>query len=260
MGDVAVLGAGAAGLLAASALSRLNIEYDLFDQRPITVRRPVRGLHYLHQDCDLGLPPIDIHTTVIGSQPGVSDEKAYAAKIGRDPLLGNSVGRYHDCVTAYPFPDAMRTLARRHADEIRQLTVGSGGVQQMLHHYRYVISTVPLWLAYPEAMCSTVPVQVTMSAPPAADLAGTTVHENQVVYNVAPESNWHRYSKVYGTEWCELVQGGDRTITKVVTTDFQQPDDEADRVILIGRYGRWQADYLAHQAYYDVLEQFRRIV
>ena len=82
---------------------------------------------------------------------------------------------------------------------------------------------------------------------------GALGHEHEVIYNLDMNTNWYRYSRIFGRGWSELVTGGEYPIMKVLDTDFSSPNE---RVLLMGRYGSWKRGYLSHDAYFDTMEAF----
>lgn len=79
---VAVLGAGISGLLAAKALNELGIDFVVFDRTGVPVGYSFQGLHYLHNDCGLGVERRTIYNHIIGGED--SPEEAYARRFGRN--------------------------------------------------------------------------------------------------------------------------------------------------------------------------------
>ena len=247
---VAILGAGAAGLLSAQALTDLGIEHDLFDKELPSISK-AKGLHYLHDNCGLPLRWITVHNYVLGVNEGEKPHEQYSRKLGTP--LNNSLVDLPAFNAGYDFKQAIELLVKRHLDKVSVLEVTKETVPTLLEEYDYVINTVPLPIIFPQAVCKKVDRKVMKGRPEGIDkLVG--LNPNQVIYNIDEQVNWYRYSNVLGNEWTEVVEGGDFTISKIITTDFQSPDE---RIILQGRYGKWDRKFLAHHAYYETIRRFK---
>jgi len=247
---VAILGAGAAGLLSAQALTDLGIEHDLFDKELPSISK-AKGLHYLHDNCGLPLRWITVHNYVLGVNEGEKPHEQYSRKLGTP--LNNSLVDLPAFNAGYDFKQAIELLVERHLDKVSVLEVTKETVPTLLEEYDYVINTVPLPIIFPQAVCKKVDRKVMKGRPEGIDkLVG--LNPNQVIYNIDEQVNWYRYSNVLGNEWTEVVEGGDFTISKIITTDFQSPDE---RIILQGRYGKWDRKFLAHHAYYETIRRFK---
>ena len=249
---IAILGAGAAGLLSAQALTDLGIEHDMFDREIPTVSK-AKGLHYLHDNCGLPLRWITVHNYVLGVNEGELPHIQYSRKLGTPK--NNSLVGLPAFNTGYDFRQAFDILIDRHAHKVEKLEVSRPFVKYILDRgdYDYVISTIPLPILFPEAKCEKVERKVMRGRPEGIDqLIG--LNPNQVIYNIDEQVNWYRYSNVLGNEWTEVIEGGDFTIPKIITTDFQSPDE---RIILQGRYGKWDRKFLAHHAYYETIRRFK---
>lgn len=247
---VAILGAGAAGLLSAQALTDLGIEHDMFDREIPTVSK-AKGLHYLHDNCGLPLRWVTVHNYVLGVKEGELPHEQYSRKLGTP--LNNSLVDLPAFNTGYDFRQAFEILVDRHAHKVEEMFITQEKAFSLLDEYDYIISTIPLPILFPEAKCEKVERRVKKGRPEGIDqLIG--LNSNQVIYNIDEQVNWYRYSNVLGNEWTEVVEGGDFTIPKIVTTDFQSPDE---RIILQGRYGKWDRKFLAHHAYYETLRRFK---
>ena len=247
---VAILGAGAAGLLSAQALTDLGIEHDLFDKELPSISK-AKGLHYLHDNCGLPLRWITVHNYVLGVNEGEKPHEQYSRKLGTP--LNNSLVDLPAFNAGYDFKQAIELLVERHLDKVSVLEVTKETVPILLEEYDYVINTVPLPIIFPQAVCKKVDRKVMKGRPEGIDkLVG--LNPNQVIYNIDEQVNWYRYSNVLGNEWTEVVEGGDFTISKIITTDFRSPDE---RIILQGRYGKWDRKFLAHHAYHETIRRFK---
>lgn len=241
------------GLLAAQALKDLKIEYTLYDMNPDHNTSSSKGLHYLHLPCGLDLKPQVVYNYIIGCHGNQLPNEAYASKVGVDPT--NSVARLRVYTEVYDFHQALKQLKETHDSKLRNYVFKPGDVPMLLKNFDYVISTIPLPLVYPEAKCESVKVGVKRGRPKVHEIPSSFwgANTNMVIYNVDKRVKWYRYSNILGVEWTEVTEGGDFTISKVVTTDFHPPDE---RVILMGRWGAWDKTFLAHQAYEYTIRRF----
>ena len=250
--EVAILGAGMTGLLAAKALSELDIDFLIFDKNPEQATSVKQGLHYLHDNCGLELEPNIVHNYVIGYNPGEKmPHEVYSEKLGTP--LNNSLVDLPAYNIIYDFNMAYHMLYAMFSRKIRNVTIGPEMLEYLLSKPDYTISTIPLCILFPEADCKFVEVQASRGKPPGLD-GVMNFEENFVIYNLDKEDAWYRYSKIFGVEWAEVVEGGDFTIKKVVDTDFESP---YDNIILLGRWGQWKRKFLAHHAYYEIKRRFQ---
>lgn len=248
---VAILGAGVAGLMSAQALTDLGIDHDLYDREIPTIAK-AKGLHYLHDNCGLPLRWITVHNYVIGVEEGAIPSEQYSRKVGNSK--NNSLVNLPAFNIGYDFRQAFNLLVEAHSSKVIEKDVDKSFVDKVLDEgiYDYVISTIPLYILFPEADCRKTDRRVKKGRPDGLEnLVG--LNDNQVIYNIDDNDNWYRYSNVLGNEWTEVIEGGDFTIPKIFTTDFESPDE---RIILQGRYGKWDRKFLAHDAYYETIRRF----
>jgi len=246
---VAILGSGAAGLLSAQALTDLGIDHDIYDKHMPTMSK-VKGLHYLHDNCGLPLDWVTVHNYVLGVKEGELPHMQYSNKLGIPE--NNSLVDLPAFNTGYDFRQAMEILIGNHADKVRLLDITQEVVVYLLEDYDYIISTVPLNIVYPEADCKMLQQRVKKGRPEGIDkLIG--LNTNQVIYNIDEQVDWYRYSNILGNEWTEVIHGGDFTIPKIIDANFYCPDD---RILLQGRYGKWDRKFLAHHSYYETIGRF----
>lgn len=247
---VAILGAGMTGLLAAKALAEHDIEFTLYDKNPNEGVSSSQGLHYLHDNCNLPLKPQIVHNYIIGCKDGEHPHEQYSRKLGTP--LNNSLVELPAFSMVYNFQEAYKILLHLMKGNIQRCNFEADMLKYFLEKFDLVISTLPLPVVYPEATCKFVEVQAVRGRPRGIPkLPGA----NQVVYNIEENTNWYRYSRVFGVEWTEVKQGGEFILKKVVDSNFEPPDD---RVILLGRWGQWNRKFLAHQAYYKILRRIEK--
>lgn len=253
--DVAIVGSGMAGLLAAKACIDFGIRPDIFSNN----KKPdysTGGVRYLHDDCGLPIRPFTIRTMFLLDHDTLAEynenEKGkwaalYAKKTGSS-AENNSVHRSEAEIQAYRWDLAFDLLQGL---PIIQKHVGNSEIRRMSREYDLVVNTAPLPSVYPKArnLCQCRNFFVSdedVMSEWHCDLSNT------IVYNLDPDCDWYRYSNINGaiqTEWMHRRPGG-YVVTKV--NGRARFGLHPDNVMLVGRYGAWDATYMAHQAYYDV--------
>ena len=261
--NVAIVGAGMIGHLAAKACFDNGIYPQVFSHDE---GKPGFGVRYLHDACGLPLSHIEIETAFyVGPQEILRFKEAdleemaeeYAKKTGAS-RTNNSVHRSVEKVKAYDWYDAWGLLQGLHVNKI---FVNNGFMKRLSREFDLVVNTAPLWTVYPKAVphCKYREMYVSGGAPVSYMNELTDFAPNVIVYNVMPnvrpDGAWTRYSRIDGvdqTEWLEPVVGSH----PVVKVDGQAKFGlHQDNVLLVGRYGAWDSTYMAHQAYYDVLDR-----
>lgn len=250
---IAVLGAGMSGLLAAKAVEECGHEPAIY---ALDVPGVPKGVHYLHDNCGMDIPSFSIEHRFITNESGVltlSDYAAlYAAKCGGNPL-DNSVNRLHWTVEAYSWSDALAELLPSMAPRMRFLEIYHTDLGKLLKCNDMVISTLLLPRMFPEAR-EACEHHVRYASSRVPDGVGDD--DNIVVYNLRPEDNWYRFSRVRGKTQLEmLAKEPDAVPVYKVSKDADWQHDDR-RVILAGRQGEWNKNRLVHEVYYNVHSTF----
>lgn len=262
-GNVAILGCGPAGLLAAEAAVQNGYEPVIFSKK---IKSRMGGAQFLHEHIP-GLTAPKPHALLSYSVRG--DAATYAEKVynRKEYAPAVSFSDVHDGqqMPAWNLTTMYETLWIRYSDAIVDVTEidpmwmrgfvgaqgnGSGDIP-------LVFSTIPQ-----PAIC-TMPAFHTFGSQ-RVYIAETNVEpipDNTVLYDGTRERSWYRESRIFGwkgTEWSEAFLGpkkrppvpGLRDITKPIWTDC---DCWRDNIIRLGRYGEWRKGVLTHSAYRNAM-------
>jgi len=254
-------------------------QYDfiIIDKAPMAQLPSVTaGCVYLHETC--GLPDdalrMQRHSTlVLPYGDGGNLDRIYHMKIWglHKPFERNSVSplvedndREDVIVPAvrdiWDMNRALDWLRARYEPTLFVGSVDRDAVLNFLTDGDKVISTIPLGVLFPEirlesAVAYSYQQRVGDSA------------QSYTVYNVDPSTDWYRMASMFGRLSIEYVEalslllpepGKVAKFKKVVTYHHVDElargmDGGTGRLLLVGRWGRWQRGYLSHQAYTDVV-------
>jgi len=229
------------------------------------------GCVYLHETC--GLPDaalrVQRHTTlVLPYGDGGNLDHLYHVKIWgiHKPFERNSVsslveGDDRESVVTPTMRDiwdmnrALDWLRARYEFMLMVGNVDRDMVRKCLTDDDKVISTIPLWVLFPDVELKSA------LAYSHQQLVGDS-SQSYTMYNVDPSTYWYRISSTFGRLSIEYTTSTQpekvAKFRKVVTypgvDDLARTlDDGTGRLLLVGRWGRWQRGYLSHQSYSDVL-------
>lgn len=261
MAQVAIIGAGMSGMLAAKALVDKGFEnFTIFDKKQPN-KKPKKGLHYLHNPCGLPLKAELVHNIVIGANGTTPPYMQYANKL-RIPH-NNSVNGLKSYTRVYDFNQAYGMLLDLFRERIRVEEMNRDSVRRLLKYGEYdrAVSTIPRDCVDSKAQCGGKEVLTITGRPVNWDGELFPQLKNVVIYNLDEKVSWYRYSRVFGHEVTEYgrrpegVADNCPTITKIIKDEQGDVMHWSDgEVFLTGRWGRWERGYLAHQTYYDTLE------
>lgn len=259
---VCILGAGMAGMLAAKACEDARVDYEVLSEAP----QEERGVRYLHDPCGLPIKPSKVETLVIMPNKHIKRiDDLDLAIVGEwygsktcSSLRNNSLTRSVPVAEVYDWYHAKKLL---HGIQVTPCHIRPEDMKYLSSVNNLLVSTVPLKSVFPGASgsCRTHTTYVSDGAPD--DLPNVPRrYDGVIVYNIDPESRWHRYSSLMGveqTEWTLPVPEA-VAVRKVLGSTGYRP--HLKNVLLTGRYGKWDSKVMAHDAYYDTLQAIDRIL
>jgi hypothetical protein len=248
---VAILGAGMSGMVAMKALDDMGINADIYDKCEPNVSQQ-KGLHYLHGDINLPLAPFKLKNLVIRPDNNVIDDNMlYSMKVwGNNSMLNNSLVSLPDETTVYDFVFAYEWLLDMYSGKITKMDIKKSLLCGLKAEYELVISTIPLFVLFPEYQCEYETVWASDVLPQDVELKDFTV-----VYNLISEVPWYRCSKVFGQVSTEYVSrhADSFPIKKIRTCDKVREDSarllKEEHILLAGRFGEWNRKRLVHEIY-----------
>lgn len=261
---VAVLGAGPAGLLAATAAEELGWEVSIYSA-PAADGEPKKselyGCQYLHapppQSCPVAVPNRPVEYRLIGTSEGYRQKvygKEYTGIVSPDEYGPEKAHSAWDIRRTYDW------LWGKWVDAIMPLQLtGQEMAGIMASNFRRVITTVPapalcvndshlfpyarIW-----ALGETPERRSPIKAPPFT-----------VVCNGEAWTGWYRVANVFGyttVEWPAAKKppiDGVAPVFKPLMTDCNCWQPRSGKVLRLGRFGKWQKGVLVHTAYEEVL-------
>lgn len=247
---VAIIGAGMSGLMAAHAVYDSGIKcINIYDRCMPNVSQQ-KGLHYLHGRCNLPLQPMKLKNLVVKpSDMTVEANVQYSQKVwGNDKVLNNSLVDLPSETTVYDFRHAYKVLQSKYGHLVRNVNVTKPVAEMFINDYDLVISTIPLQVLYPEAVCESEVVYASEGLPDGLELRDFTV-----MYNLDMNVPWYRASKVFGQTYTEFVGANPTAIPikkiKTQTSIDVQQVFEYRHLLLVGRFAEWNRKRLVHEIY-----------
>ena len=249
MRKFAIFGAGITGLLAAKAINDSGGSFKIFDKSAPS--QDSAGLHYLHRNCGLPLEKATICNVLVGAKSGVDPAEIYGRKIfGAEVQPSNSLMRLPAYNTIYDIRAAKDMLLEQYGGCVELTNINRDVAKVVCAEFDYVISTIPAFCLF-DGHFPRQGIYVSKSIPTGTGIP--ELFENFSMYNVGERDHWCRASRVFGQEYTESATSGEQMIYKVIDGIFENP---FDNMMLVGRYGAWKRNYLAHMAYYDVKRVF----
>lgn len=251
---IAILGGGMSGLVAAQSLYNLNINnIDIFDKCVENVSQQ-KGLHYLHGNCGLPLEPHVVKNIVFKPHTIIPDYVRYSKKVwGNTSVLNNSVKDLQREVVVYDFKQGYNMLMNKFQKYIHKIDITRDFVRECQCEYDYIISTIPMQIIFPNAVCESETVYVSEGLPVGVELQDCTV-----AYNLFMDVPWYRASKVFGQCYTEYVGNHPNTVPiKKIKTQTSIKTEEVfvkNKILLTGRFAEWNRKRLVHEIYSIVKE------
>jgi hypothetical protein len=243
---VCVIGCGPAGLASAHAAVGLGAEVRIFAPKnrtpqrgPLILQRPIPGITNSHPD---GY----VRQIVIGGS--ILD---YRYKLYQDVNINVNGNILQEGYHAWMLDKAYGELWDRYSELIEDRIVAANELQRMHFQFDLVVSTAPLMelctmTDYHNFRYKAVSITQGSSYPDQP--------ENTIVFNANPKVPWVRSSRIFGqrmTEWPLTNAPGDHiTIQKPISSTCNC----FPRVLLTGRFGKFQNETWVDSAYMDVRE------
>lgn len=252
MTDVAVLGCGPAGLLAAHAAVTLGHRVTIYSQE----RKPsaIGGAQFLHIPIP-GLTRPEPDGFLTFRQMG--NERGYARKVYGDPFAPTSWGAYPPGVYGvWNMQQAYDNLWERYHDLIVEKVVTWHSIKENLGGHDTIFSCIPApvicphrdELESPDCKFTSQPVWIS---------PGGCLAEMTVVYSGNPDDAWYRTCNIFGHGFSEYPTEREdaRRIVKPLHTNCPGPEG----VVRLGRYGQWKKGVLIHDAYIGASNALHRM-
>jgi hypothetical protein len=275
-GNVLILGAGPAGLLAAYAVEQMGGE-------PSIVSRPSRespgqpgksvfqGAQYLHESIP-GLtnePDGVIRTIKTGTKEG------YAKKVYGDPAAPVSWDDQPPERAAWDLRAVYDRLWDRYQSRIAvaEVTWDDLDAASKRPEWELIISTLPAIHMCHQKRERCGDHEFKWESMYTLDFAPDDLEDNTVLYSGDPEQFWYRTSRVFGHVSTECTDFSQPSGGAVLYDTFGYDGDPTVRVVIprkgikvkgtncdcwpkikrVGRFGTWRKGYLSHHAYRDAM-------
>ena len=268
--EIAILGAGPAGMMAAHAVSQAGFQPVIYDRNPDKTRRNA-GVFILHDDCGLALKSIEVDQRILGAEIYRREAnklfltcKAYNSKVyPKEKPKPTSVSimdaMKHPRLSVFNVAEALDHLWNMYGKYVKPLEIsGFADVFSLGSVYKRVVSTIPMPILFPDIEYFSTDAFVYVSEAPPED--------SFIYYNVGSAINWYRCSAVYGVFTAEYaneqaaLQDGHtidklKKVQKVIDCDRKDQLPEIPWLTLTGRYGAWDKTCLTHHVYADILTE-----
>jgi hypothetical protein len=240
--EIAILGCGPAGLLAAHGAVQMGHKPFIFSKK---VKSMIPGAVYLHEEIPgmtAGQPDGQVTFRREGSREG------YAAKIYGDAKAPVS----WDTFDAGTYPAwSMQALYDRlwdeYGDSVLDTDIDQGTIKYIKAEYPLVISSIPA-----KVLCHSPYHFFNGAAVWITETAWRDCPDDTIMYNGDISIPWYRTSRIFGyeaTEYGAPVEGAFAG-TKPTGTNC---DCHAE-IERVGRFGRWEKGVLVHHAFRQAME------
>ena len=257
--EVAILGAGPSGMMAAHAVSQNGFRPIIFDRDPDKTRRN-SGIYYLHSNCGLALESTTMQQRVLGAENLNNEEfiEAYRAKVYGDRQVSSKSiieARFEDEVEIFNASEALNHLWDMYGGQVHTIFAIENieDVEGLHEKYPHMISTIPASVLFPD---------ITYDFKWAYIDAGEAPEEDCFVYyNVGSAIPWYRCSAVFGAFAAEYAFEVEterplKKVTKVIGKSQDLP--YYDWLICTGRYGAWDKGFLTDTVYWHVQQELHK--
>jgi len=244
--NIAVLGAGPAGLIAAHACRSLGHDVAILSKKHPS---PVGGAMYLHKPIPNTPMELGPDGAVLYRRLGLKEY--YALKVYGDlmaPVSWDSMPADNEPVDAWDLVRWYGYLWDMYEDLIQPAVLGPLSPLHLVGEYDYVINAVPLKALFPNWNYRSVEVYVTPA---------TGIGQNSIIYDGQPHAPGCRYSCLFGKAWWESgapMSPDSIRITKPVSVAIpsQMQFGEADW-LNVGRFGKWDKNVLLSDVWDEVV-------
>lgn len=241
MSQVAIIGCGPAGMLAAHAASLAGRTPIIFaKEAAVSPHAKATFLHAPIPDLTSALPDEKINIFKVGSEAG------YAQKVYGDHERATSWAKYAEGeLGAWALAPVYADLWALYGSLVKSSEIGPGDIDSLVGSFPVVVNTAPAW-----CLCGNGDhgfhkrdIWVEGSAP-------ASVNPNSMTYNGSALYDWYRSSDIFGVRSMEYSTPGCLSPNppngiKVVGTDC----DCNPRVFRAGRWGTWRPGVLLHHAF-----------
>ncbi|HKL23423.1 MAG TPA: hypothetical protein VJ895_01595 [Candidatus Nanoarchaeia archaeon] len=243
MAKVAVLGSGVSGLLTAKALVDRG-----FSEKDITIftkkkKQPQpRGFMILHDNCRMDLEMTKILMLFFGNK------EKYKKKLGYDNDIECSWNKYTGAETLFGYNmfQAMDILYNRFENLMIQSVIAPDDVPELKNSYNHIISTIPPFNIYRDYAVEHVDIYITKK--PTQNIDDIP----RVIYYGDDTTLLRASENLFGWDFVEYSEPFEDSVKvhKPIKIMGKSPKD--DKIIQVGRYGKWNKKILAHQVYWNI--------
>lgn len=244
--NVAVLGCGPAGLIAAHAVEQLGHTVHIISQKQ---KSTIPGSQHL-QDKIPGLTPVYPEYTVEFVRLGTA--QGYAQKVYGDPSHPCGWQAYRGLHPSWSVFNAYDTLWERYEDRIQDAEVGATNLPSIISSFDRVVSTVPQ-----PRLCTSdrhlfdgVPYFIKP-----LEIHADDHNREVVVWNGLSDDHWYRWS-ILGSR-CSIesttpMEGALEGRKAIYSNCNCWPE-----LIRVGRWAKWKHGVLLHHVYHELMSSAR---
>jgi hypothetical protein len=260
---IAILGCGPSGLVAAHAAVSQGAQISIFSRPEPS---PIYGAQYLHQPIpDLDTPSTKEFRVIRYRMKG--DPEAYLKKVYSRSWDGTISDDLRDQAhVAWDLRGAYAELWDRYRHLIIPAVIsGDPGkrrvlIEAMADNYNLVLNTIPrpaLCMHPDEHKFNGTQIWAMGDSPDQTCPVETP--DDVIIYNGDSEPSWYRSARIFGystVEWPgQYTKPPISGVVRVTKPLSHTCDCWTDRMVHLGRMGRWQNGRLVHHVYADTVEQ-----